>query len=111
MDEIFNPEIYEVTRDEFKGFLDELKPDCVDYKVYQNEDIKVIRIFAKNDMTRLFAEQIIKPDEISYYVYEMPKNEERQASKPIRKVILETPEEVETFFKALNALQKEKTHD
>jgi hypothetical protein len=32
----------------------------------------------------------------------MPDNDERQHGKPIRKVILETPEEVQTFFNVLS---------
>lgn len=106
MENIFNPEVYMVTRDEFKGFIDELKPECIEYKVYQNEDMKVIRIFAKDDYERCFAEQVIKPEEIIYFIYELPKDEERNAPKPIRKVVLETKEEVQRFFEILAQIQK-----
>ena len=44
-------------------------------------------------------------DEAKYYVFEMPEDNERQAAKPVRKIILETKEEVEHFFKALSDLQ------
>ena len=99
-------EIYEVTRDEFKGFLDELKPECVDYRICQTGDNKIIRVFAKDSMDRLFAEQILLEGNAQYYIYEMPRNDERQVSKPIRKIVLETKEEVEKFFEVLNKIQK-----
>lgn len=44
-------------------------------------------------------------NEAKYYVFEMPKDDERQAAKPVRKIVLETKEEVEHFFKALKELQ------
>lgn len=99
-------EIYEVTRDEFKGFLDELKPECVDYRICQTGEDKIIRIFAKDNINRLFAEQILQEGDAKYYIYEMPKNEERQAAKPIRKIILESKEEVQKFFEILGKIQK-----
>jgi len=37
----------------------------------------------------------------------MPEDEERQAGRPIKKIILETPEEVQTFFDILSKATKE----
>ena len=99
--------IYEVERDDFKGFIDQLNPKCIDYAVYELGELKSIRIFAKDDHDRLFAEQVIKNGESSYFVYEMPEKCERIEPKPVRKITLETKEEVEHFFKALNKLQQE----
>ena len=38
----------------------------------------------------------------------MPRPEERAAAKPVMKVTLESQEEVQAFFDALNKLQQEK---
>ena len=108
---MFDNEIYEVTRDEFKGFIDQIKPECIEYSVHELDGLKSLRIFAKNDSERLFAEQVIKDEEVQYFVYEMPHDNERRAAKAIRKIVLESPEEVKAFFDILNKVQKEHKHD
>lgn len=109
---MFDDEVYEVTRDEFKGFMDQIKSDCFDYETYRifsentnNVESQEIKIVSKDDK-RLFAKVTSTTDEVHYYIYEMPTAEERCAPKAVRKIILESPEEVKAFFEALNKIQK-----
>ena len=113
---MFDDEVYEVTRDEFKGFMDELKPDCFDYEEYGYvEDDREIKITSK-DGKRHFASiksYFHDEDEIinHHYIYEMPHEDERQASKVIRKITLGSKEDVQAFFEILNKLQGEKKNE
>ena len=98
-------EVYEVTRDEYVGFISQIKPEFLEREIYENPESKEIRIVSK-DGKRHFASMFALENEAKYYVFEMPKDDERQAAKPVRKIVLETKEEVEHFFKALKELQK-----
>ena len=114
---MFDDEIYEVTRDEFKGFIDQIKPECYEYETHYtcdentfNPNFHEVKIVSK-DGDRIFAKVTSDTEEVHYYVYEMPHDDERRAAKTVRKIILETPEEVKAFFDALNKLHKEKDYD
>lgn len=113
---MFDDEVYEVTRDEFKGFIDQIKPECFEYETRRtcnedtyNVDFHEVKIVSKDG--RLFAKVTSTTEDVHYYVYEMPRDDERQAAKAIRKITLESPEEVKVFFEALNKIQKENKHD
>ena len=102
-------EIYEVSRDEFKGFMDQIRPECFIYKEYgygydSYDSTREIKIYSA-DETRHFASIKSIDGNPKYYVYEMPHDDERRAPKRIMKVTLETQEEVQDFFNALNTLQ------
>lgn len=113
---MFDDEIYEVTRDEFKGFIDQLKSNCFVYEEYGFEDgpdeTHEIKI-TSSDGKRHFAsiKQFSKNEDVHYYVYEMPRDDERNPPKPIRKITLESPEEVQAFFEVLNKIHKEQKND
>lgn len=100
-------EIYEVGRDEFVGFLKQLKRDCVCI-TSDNDGL----LYTSIDKKRTFAALVnnTNDDSYKYYVIDMPLPEERIAAKPIRKITLETQEEVQAFFDILNRL-KEKEND
>lgn len=113
-----NNDLYEVSHNEFKGFIEQIKPECFIYKEIgyssdcnEEREIKIL----STDESRHFASIITKyaKDEIEthFYVYEMPKDEERRAAKRIRQITLETPEEVKLFFQALNNIQKGEKND
>ena len=54
---------------------------------------------------------IPEEDEEQYYIFNMPDNDERQRGRAIRKITLETQEEVQSFFDALSKVMKENKHD
>ena len=103
--------IYEVTRDEYVGFLDQIKPDARMVKNDESlEEYKIIKTYSIKT-GKLWCTRIIpKSDEETehFYVFEMPDDDERQAPRIKRKVVLKTKEEVQNFFNALNNAMKEK---
>lgn len=108
--------IYEVTRDDYKGFVNEIKPEFRDIRV---EDIGVshiaAKIYSKKTGKCLCSRVGVKPDSgfegpEKYYIFEMPDNDERRAPTPVYKLQLETKEEVQAFFDFINK-QKEKEND
>jgi len=103
---MFDDEVYEVTRDEFKGFMGQIKPSCFTYEKYNHGDTQEIKITSM-DSTRHFATVKQSDEDIHYYIYEMPLDDERQAPQRVRQITLETKEEVQAFFNALNKIQKE----
>lgn len=101
-----NNDIYEVTRDEYVGFIGEIKPDCQETEVFHLENCTIIKVLSKKNKTHFCTRIIPEEDNEHYYIFNMPDNNERQHGKPIRKVILETPEEVQTFFNVLSKAMK-----
>lgn len=95
-------ELYSVTRDEYVGFVKQLIPQNMHTEHIENDDETAsLKIYANRDDT-LIAEQYLNSDGIyEYYVYNMPANEDRRASKPVQKIVLETQEEVQAFFDIL----------
>ena len=99
--------IYEVERDEYAGFIGQLNKEKCTVEQLQESDFTIIKIKSKKTGTHLCT-RIISKDEIEhYYIFNMPENEERQAGRPVRKITLETPEEVQTFFDILSKVTKE----
>ena len=99
--------IYEVSRDEYAGVIGQINPKTSDVYTYHEEYGTVIKIMNKEGVH--FTTRIIPFEgEEQYYVFVLPDGEDCLPPKKIRKVTLETPEQVEQFFAALNQLQKEK---
>ena len=96
--------IYEVTRNEYKGFVEQIKPEC--------RRVEIEEVDKKHTATKIFSINTGKclcsrvtysadygtPDPEKYYVFEMPENYERQAPIPKQQIVLETKEEVQAFF-------------
>jgi len=108
---MFDDEVYEVTRDEFKGFIDQIKPECFTYEEYgfgneygETHEIKV----TSTDSTRHFAsiKRFYEDENIHYYVYEMPHDDECRPAKSVYQITLNSPEEVAEFFKLLKQTQE-----
>ena len=111
---MFEDEIYEVSRDEFVGFIAQIKPECFTHTIdtHYDEDTynineQIVHIVSADDERR-FAKIVSTEEETRQYVYEMPRNEERQAAKPVRKITLGTKEDVQAFFNALQQIQENK---
>jgi len=108
-------EIFEVSRDEYRGYLSQLAPDST-ITVHANvDDYEVSHIYSRKTRKKLAASYMpTNPDlPTRYFVIEMPEDEERIAPKPVQKFELQTPEEVRSFFEILNKLSsnKDKTDD
>ena len=102
-----NKEIYQVERDEYAGLIGEMKTSCFDMEKEYNEDNIHIKLVSKKT-GHVISERIIDAEQNeTYYIYELPENDERMAPKKIRQYRLESKEEVQAFFDILNKLQKE----
>ena len=96
--------IYEVTRNEYKGFVEQIKPE---YRRVEIEEVDkkhtATKIFSINTGKCLcsrvtYSADYGTPEPEKYYVFEMPENYERQAPIPKQQIVLETKEEVQAFF-------------
>lgn len=101
--------IYEVSKDEFIGFLGQIRPECIHFEYdgvgSPHAEVKGFSI----DNQRHFTTQIMDDDRGDfYYVFDMPLDEERKPPKKVRKITLDTREEVEAFFQLLNNLHGDK---
>ncbi len=102
-----NPDLFEVTRDDYVGFLDQIKRDCKAVKKSTRDNLNVLEVYSKNTDKLLCARTVnIDDNSEKFYIYNMPENEERQASPARRKIVLETKEEVQAFFDILSKVSK-----
>lgn len=102
-------EKYEVSRDEYVGFIKQIPIEARDTEIINKGDSYTeVHTYSK-DKVRHFAARIIdkKEDEVEekYYVIDFPLDEERCAPQVVRKITLETKEEVQAFFNALNKIK------
>ena len=102
--------IYEVERDEYAGFIGQLNKQMMDVEQYYENDLTIMKIRSKNTGVHLCT-RIISDEGEHYYIFNMPVDDERVAPKPVLKVTLDTKEEVQAFFNALNKLQSEAHKD
>lgn len=105
-------EIYEVDKDAFTGYKDQLKMSCIriENELKENEVTSSQKFYSITTDT-LLCEKIQDTDsgEIKYYIYEMPQDNERKAAPAKRIIELQTEEEVKAFFDCINkALQEGK---
>lgn len=104
-------EIYQVERDEYAGLVRELRTTQFDMEKEYKEDGTHIRLRSKKT-GKIITERIIDEDQNeTYFIFELPDNDERLASKRIRRYNLETKEEVQAFFDILNKIQKGEQND
>ena len=109
--------IYEVTRGDYKGFVNQIKPEY--------REIKTEEIGATHTATKIFSKKTGKclcsrmsytakygePESEKYYIFEMPDDDERCAPTPTVQLQLDTKEEVQAFFDFLAKQNKEKNND
>ena len=100
--------IYEVSRDEYVGFVTQINPQARSTKEETNKGVKWIKTFSKTTGKLLCTREIFEEKgEEKYYVFEFPPAEDRIAPKPVRKITLESKEDVQDFFNALSQILKE----
>ena len=103
--------IYEVERDDYAGFIGQLNKKMMEVEQYYGQDMTIVKIKSKTTGIHLCTRIIPDEGEQHYYIFNMPLDEERVAPKPVMKINLNTKEEVQTFFNALNKLQQEAHKD
>ncbi len=102
--------IYEVSRDEYAGVIAQINPKYSDVETSYGDSGTIIDI--KNKEGVHYTTRIIPEDgEEKYYVFNLPRGKECLPPKAIRKITLETQDEVQAFFDVLNKIQKEKKDD
>lgn len=100
--------IYEVDRDEYVGVIGQINTKTSDLEEYHQGDLTILKI--KNKEGVHFTTRIINNEtgEEKYYVFVLPQGEDALPPKKIRKINLETKEEVQAFFDVLSKIQKKK---
>ena len=101
-----NNDIYEVDRDAYAGIIGQINPKTSDIETYHEDYGTIIKI--KNKEGVHFTTRIIPTEgEEQYYIFTLPQGEDCLPPKKIRKITLETKEEVQAFFDVLNKVQQE----
>ena len=107
-----NNDIYEVTRDDYVGFLWQIKKEAMKVEEENSNDFHFIKTYSVNTgnylCMRMIPSEDNKIDIEHYYIFNMPEDSERQPPKPVRKIVLETKEEVQEFFNILSKINNKK---
>ena len=105
--------IYEVSRSEYKGFVDEIKPECKRVEIEEiNPTHTAAKIYSKKTGKCLcsrvaYSAEYGDPEPEKYYIFEMPDDDERNAPTPVVQVVLNSKEEVQTLFNFIAQKAKE----
>lgn len=110
--------IYEVSRSEYKGFVDEIKPEYrkVEVETIGNTHIAA-KIYSKKTGKCLcsriaYTAEYGEPEPEKYYIFEMPDDDERKAPTPVIQVELNSKEEIQAFFNFVaKKVREEKEND
>lgn len=109
--------LYEVTRDDYASFVEQIKSEFRDIQVMEIGDSHVAtKIFSKKT-GKCLCSRVTNNGKFNssgpekYYIFEFPDDDERQPPIPKLKLRLETKEEVQAFFTALAKMQGEKKDD
>ena len=110
---MINESIFEVSRAEYKSFVEEIKPECRRVEIIDLDRWhKATRIFSlktgkclTSRVTHLIEDEEMHEPE-RYYIFEMPDDDERRAPIPRVKVVLETKEEVQAFLDGMKKLKE-----
>lgn len=101
--------IYEVERDDYVGYVDQLQHDARSTKEEENEGVKWYKTYSKKYGNLLCVREIYENGEEHYYIIDMPRDDERRAAPQKQKFILETKEEVQAFFDILSKINKKES--
>ena len=98
--------IYEVTKTEYKAFIEQLIPGSMKIEEIHKDNCKKIRLISKKTK-QLICERIVTESETQYFIYTIPDDEERRA--PITKLQLQlnSREEVQNFFNLISNLKND----
>ena len=107
--------IYEVSRAEYKSFLETIKPSAREVKEEQVDKRHVaIKTFSKNTGKCLASRLTTIQDDIDgnhepekYYIFELPEKDESLPPIPKISVVLETKEEVQAFLEGIKKMKEQ----
>ena len=104
-------EIFEVTREEYKSFIDQINPNYRDIRTIEiDKNHHAMRIYSKINnkclCSRVYDIREKHGDKEKYYIINLPLKEESIAPQPKIQIELTTTKEVQTFIDALNRLKK-----
>lgn len=107
--------IYEVTRDDYKAFVEQIKRGCGRVEIVTTKSYQFSNIISQKTGKRLCGRKTYinnnnKNIPEKYYIYEMPDDDERCKPIPKLRLNLETREEVQAFFNILSKMNKEKNN-
>lgn len=101
-------DIYSVTRDEYTGFLYQIKPECRLTQIEEQDDCQIIKTLSSKSGRHFCSRIIYKNGEEAYYAFEMPDAEERNDKYvAIEQYVLETKEEVQSFLDIMAKFKKQ----
>ena len=104
--------IYEVEREEYKTFLDQLDKTKMHTEESWLEQVHIVKIISNKTNKHLSSRvSDAELEEEHYFIFNYPDNDERVVPKPVLKINLESREEVQDFLNALAKLQKENKND
>lgn len=111
MEQKWNDDLYAVTRNEYATMVKSLKPECRVVKEVHGVDASVtIELWTKKNNIRICGRRYY-PDTIeakeTYYIWDIPHPSEMVEPKINRKIILETPQQVQQVFDYINAKNRE----
>ena len=99
--------IYEVERDDYVGFIGQLNKQMMDVEQTYKDDSNILSIYSKTTGKHLCTRIIPSDGQEHYYIFNMPEDDERIEPRPVMKITLNTKEEVQALFDALNKMQLE----
>lgn len=98
--------IYEVTKTEYKAFIEQLIPGSMKIEEIHKDNCKKIRLISKKTK-QLICERIVTESETQYFIYTIPDDEERRAPIPKLQLQLNSREEVQNFFNLISNLKND----
>ena len=108
--------IYEVSRNEYKSFVETIKPSAREIIEEQIDKRHIaIKIFSKNSK-KCFASRVFTIEEDidgnrepeKYYIFEIPSKEESLPPTPVLSITLENKEEVQAFLDGIKKMKETK---
>lgn len=112
--------IFEVSREEYKSFVETIKPETRDIREeIIDSRLKATKIYSKKTGKCLTSRVVdVRENDVRvperYYIFELPDNDERLATIPKVKVVLETKEQVQAFLdgiKRMREMEEEKLNE
>ena len=103
--------IYEVTRADYKNFLETVKSSAREVKEFNKDDYHYIEVYSKTNGNLLASRKFYMGDEKHeerYYIWDLPCPEDSVPPIPKYTLNLETREEVQAFLDFLAKQNKDK---
>ena len=110
-----NEEIFEVTKSEYSAFVRTLKPEFRTVEVKTVDNYTYTNIYSNTTNIKLCSRktptQEDSTEKETYYIFNIPVDDERLPDVPTMKINLKTKEEVQAFLNYISQLQKVNTND